>query len=256
MGLFDIFSSDQGEQNARLAYNAQNKALKDARGAITNNYGSAITGLNNAQDVGQGYLTSGYNTATDALNNATLDWRNLYDMGKTGLDKYYGLLDNPDSVFNSELYKTREAAGIDELNRGANSRGMLASGNNSQDILDYMRKGGLDYFNTILGGYQPSFGLATNAAQGLSSQYGKLADLAYGYGLNRSNLATGTAQNVANVQTGQGRELANLRTQQGQAGADMYGNINNAQTAAAEAPWNLILGLANAGAKVAGGVVG
>ena len=72
--------------------------------------------------------------------------------------------------------------GLQALNRNAASRGMLASGNNTQDILKYAQ--GLA--NQEYGNWQDRLGqfsnLGFNAASGQTGRQGSLAALDYGYG--------------------------------------------------------------------------
>jgi hypothetical protein len=222
----------------------------------------------NQGDAGFGYLGQGADTAAGIYDQALAPWQQLSGMGTQGVDAHWNMLQNPDSVFDSELYKSRENAGIEGLNRVANSRGMLASGNNSQDILDYMRQGGLDYFNTLANQYQPYFGMAQNAAAGqanvlgqkagmydrlgqnqasfLANQAGAKAGLAqnqgqfagnmgqYGAGLAQSqgntlaNLASQYGANAANAATGTGQNIANMYGNQGQIGAQAYSGLGGA----------------------------
>lgn len=217
MGLFDLFSADQGTQNARRGYKEQEENIKKGIGALNKGQTSAI-----------GALDTGAEKAVGA-------YQPMLDRGQRGIDASWELLQNPDSVFNSELYKSREAAGIEGINRGANARGMLASGNNTQDILDYMRRGGLDYFNTLQQGYQPFFGLGQNAAAGIAGTYNQ-------QGANKSNVYTGTAQGIANQHNALG-----------QAGYQQYADIQAAQSAANKAPWDVILGLGKAAATAYAG---
>jgi hypothetical protein len=300
MGLFDAFSADDETRKFEQGLNYQTGQIGLADRKIDQNFAPArvelIEGkqeglgylqdqnaiargdITGAQAMGQGMLQQGADTAAGFYGQALTPWQQLSGLGTQGVQDHYNLLQNPDSIYDSELYKSREQAGIDGLNREANSRGMLASGNNSQDILDYMRRGGLDYFNTMANQYQPYFGMAQNAAQGqsnvLSQQAGmydrlgqnqaglaqwgggQLSGLADQLGVNQSNLATGTASGLAGNRQTQGLQLAGNRMAQGQAGADNYMNQANAQSAADSNMWGAILGLGGALSGGLGNYVG
>jgi hypothetical protein len=205
--------------------------------------------INGAQTAGQNYLTGGAAQAAGIYDQALSPWQQLSGMGTQGVQDHYNLISNPDSIYDSELYKSREQATIDGLNREANSRGMLSSGNNSQDIMDYMRQGGLDYFNTLANQYQPYFGMAQNAAQGQANVLGQKAGMYDQLGQNQAGLSqwgggqlsgianslgqnqAGLAQwagglnaananqlgsNLANLRTGTANQLADNREQEGQ----------------------------------------
>jgi hypothetical protein len=300
MGLFDAFSADDetrkfeqglkyqtgqiGQADNQINQNFQ-QARADLRtgqqaglGYLEDQYGAARGDITGAQDMGMGLLQQGADTAAGFYNQALSPWQQLSGLGTQGVQDHYNLISNPDSIYDSELYKSREAAGIDALNRGANARGMLASGNNTQDQIDYMRRGGLDYFNTLANQYQPYFGMAQNAAQGqtgvlsnMAGMYdrlgqnqaglaqwggGQLSNLADQYGTNQSNLATGTAGKVAGNKQLEGTTLAGNRLLQGQAGADNYMNQANAQSAADSNMWGAILGLGGALSGGLGNYVG
>lgn len=287
MGLFDAFSSSDENRQLRRGYREQSAQLAAGRKDLKTQYGLGQTALTQGKEEGLGYLgdayntargdltggiggaqdylTSGANTAAGYYNQALPLWQQLSNQGTQGIEAYGNLLNNPDSVFQSELYKNREGAGIDSLNRLAAGRGMLSSGNNTQDIVDYMRRGGLDYFNTLLGGYSPYFGLAQNAAAGQTGVLGQLgglydrlgqnqADLAFRggtglagladqFGANQANIATGTAGQSANMYSSLGNQLNSNRVTQGQAGSDMHTNMANAKSAADANLWGAILGI-------------
>jgi hypothetical protein len=295
MGLFDAFSADDETRKFEQGLNYQTGQIGQADKRLTQNFDTARGYLTSADDQGVNYLTDqnaiargditsaqnmgmgmlqqGADTAAGFYGQALTPWQQLSSMGQQGVQDHYNLLQNPDSIYDSELYKSREAAGIDALNRGANSRGMLASGNNTQDQIDYMRQGGLDYFNTLANQYQPYFGMAQNAAQGqtgvLSSMaglYDRLgqnqaglaqwggglnAGLASQLGTNLSNHTTGIAGQLADNREQEGQLLSGNRLTAGQAGSDMYTNQANAQSAADSNIWGALLGL---GSGITGGL--
>lgn len=294
MGLFDAFSSSDENKNFRQGFQQQKKYAKkglkysegyygqgkealtggkeEGLGYLGDAYGTARGDLTGGINQGLGYLDEGVDQAAGYINQGIAPQADLYGRGTQGLDAYWNLINNPDSIYNSELYKSRENAGVEGINRLAAGRGMLASGNNTQDILDYMRQGGLDYFNTLTGKYAPYFGLAQGGAAGMQAGYNQLgglydqlgankANLAYGggralsdlasqYGANQANIATGTGTQLANLAQGQGQLGAGIYSGLGQAGSDMYTNMANAQSAADANLWGAILGgvggLANA----------
>jgi hypothetical protein len=289
MGLFDAFSADDevrkfeqglkyqtgqiGQADQRLSQN-----FDKARGYLTSADDQGINYLTDqnaiargditgAQDMGMGMLQQGADTAAGFYDQALTPWQQLSDMGTQGVQDHYNLISNPDSIYDSELYKSREQATIDALNREANSRGMLASGNNSIDIINKMREGGLDYFKSLMGEYAPYFGLATGGAAGIGNILGQKAGLYDRLGQNQAGLAqwaggqnaTGANQlgaNLANHTTNIAGQLADNREQEGQllntnrlgagqAGADAYGNIANAGNNADAMGWNALLGITN-----------
>lgn len=287
MGLFDAFSASSGTSAANRAYAAQRKGIKKGKEDISTNYGAGREALTSGKQEGLGYLDTGYQTATGDINTGLESglgylqsgqdsaisalqpgqdaYQGLYDRGQTGVDSYWNLINNPDQIYQSDLYKSRETAGLDALNRSAAGRGMLASGNNTQDLINYMRTGGLDYFNTLTNAYNPYFNLYGQGAGGLAqggrdiaSVYGQFApamgNMAYGgyadkaklaeaLAGNKSNVATGTASQVAGNFMGQGNQLADLSAQLGQAGAQRAADIYGAEQTASGNMWDAILGV-------------
>jgi hypothetical protein len=300
MGLFDVFSGDDESKKFQQGLNYQtgqigqadnqiNRNFEQARadlrtgqqaglGYLGDQYDVARGDITGAQTAGQNYLAGGVNQAAGIYDQALSPWQQLSGLGTQGVQDHYNLLQNPDSIYDSELYKSREEDTLNGLNRMANSRGMLASGNNTIDIINQMRTGGLDYFNTLANQYQPYFGMAQNAAQGqagvlsnMAGMYdrlgqnqaglaqwggGQLSNLADQYGTNQSNLATGTASQLAGNRQTEGQTLAGNRLLQGQAGADNYMNQANAQSAADSNMWGAILGLGGALSGGLGNYVG
>jgi hypothetical protein len=216
MGLFDAFSSSDENRQFRQGFKQQKKYTQQGNEALEGGADKAY----GFQDVGQAGAIGAFQP--------------LQQAGQQGMDAYWNLLQNPDSIYDSELYKSREAAGLDAINRGANARGMLASGNNTQDQLDYMRQGGLDYFNTLAGKYQPYFGLGQQAASGIAGAYS-------GTAANKANIATGTASGINS-------NYNNL----GQASSDMYTNMANAGSAADANLWGAILGTGKLASSIYG----
>jgi hypothetical protein len=89
--------------------------------------------------------------------------------------------------------------GLQALNRNAASRGMLASGNNTQDILKYSQGLANQEFNnwrTGLGGLSQ---LGLSAAQGQTGRQGALAGLDTGYGQGAANVYQNTANSLMDL---------------------------------------------------------
>jgi hypothetical protein len=206
---------------------------------LKNGLKKSTAALTEGKTEGLGYLDANTAKADTFAAQAADPYKDLYnDFAKPGMEGYWDLLTNPDSIYDSELYKSREAAGIDSINRGYNARGMLASGNNTQDQLDYMRRGGLDYFNTLLGGYAPYNQMGLAAAGGISGAYGNRADLWSQLGRDKSGVATGTAGQIAN----------NTMNTFGQIGQNKIGlgeNLTNVGMYDSAQDWNAIMGLGN-----------
>jgi hypothetical protein len=233
MGLFDLFSGSDGRQAATRSNQAQQTGIRNARGDIEEGTEQGVDALNAGATQAQDFLQQGVGAQ-----------RGLLNQGMQGVDYYGNLLGlngqeaAAQAFQGSPGYQWQQEQGLDALNRTANSRGMLASGNNTQDILRYSQ--GLasqDYYNQ-LNAAQPYFGLAQGAASGVQGGYNNMA-----------NVATGTASNLANLYTGQGTNLAGLSQQSGQANADMFTNQYNADQAANQNLWGAIMGVGSMAAS-------
>jgi hypothetical protein len=247
MGLFDAFSADSGQQYARQGYKAQKKGFNQAEGFIGTGKDESLTALNQGKTEGLGYLDTGATQAAPYLQQATEPWQQLSQSGQQGIDFYGQLLglnggDPQAALQNIPGYQFAQEQGLDALNRTANSRGMLASGNNTQDILKFSQ--GLadqNYFN-YLNAAQPYFGLGQAGAQGLSNAYTNQAGLYDRLGANKSNVTTGTAGQIADVNTNAAGNLANIATGRGQAGYQYAADRNAAEQTANSNLWGAILG--------------
>lgn len=250
MGLFDAFSSSDENQQFGAGFRKYKRQARKGLGDINEYYGQGADALRDAEPRALDALESGVERADARYDQAAAPWNPLLDRGLAGMDSYWDILQNPDSIYDSELYRAREAAGLDQINRGYNARGMLASGNNTQDQIDYMRQFGLDYRAAELAARNPYFNVAQNAAQGLSNVRSNQARLYDQLGANKSNVITGTAGGLSDLFQRQGSTRANIRTGMGQAGSDMHTNMANAQSAADANLWGAIMGLTKAGVEL------
>lgn len=253
MGLFDAFSASDETKKFRQGNKAFQQYAEGGRGDIKEYYDVGSEALKNAEPRALDVLGHGVDQAIDRsaglYDKAAAAWHPLLKQGTQGIQSHWEMLQNPDSIYDSELYRSREAAGLDAINRGYNARGMLASGNNTQDQIDYMRQGGLDYFNTLMNQHQPYFGLATNAAGGVSNvradQARNTMNLFDQLGANKANVMTGTAGRVADLNRSEGDALASIRLKQGDSASNMYTNMANAQSAADANLWGALMGVGN-----------
>lgn len=219
MGLFDVFTGDAGKKAANMGYRGQKEGFLE---------GDKLAGerLGAAETAGQGYLDQGI-----------APQQALAAQGQQGIDYYGNLLglngqEAASQAFQgSPGYQWQQEQGIEALNRAANARGMLASGNNTQDILKYSQ--GLasqDYYNQ-LNAAQPYFGLGQGAASGIQGGY-----------TNKAELAANTGGRLADYGW-------QSQTGIGQAKADRANQVANAEQAGSANTWGAILGLGEAAAK-------
>jgi hypothetical protein len=308
MGLFDAFSADDETRKFEQGLNYQTgqigladrkidqkfqSARQDLRageqaglGYLEDQNAIARGDITGAQDMGMGLLQQGADTAAGFYGQALTPWQQLSGVGMQGVQSYgdlIGLGGGDPAKMQAMLaatpgYQWQMDQGLEGLNRTANSRGMLTSGNNTQDILKYSQGLADQSYQSAVQNRMPYFGMAQNAAQGQSNVLtqqagmydrlgqnkaglaqwggGQLSNLADQLGVNQSNLATNTAAQVAANKQLQGSQLNANRLLQGQAGADNYMNQANAQSAADSNMWGLILSGLSGGGAALGNYVG
>lgn len=102
--------------------------------------------------------------------------------------------------------------GLQGLDRTAASRGMLSSGNNTQDILKYSQ--GLA--NQEYGNWQDRLGnfsqMGLGAAQGQTGRQNSLASLDTGYGNAQAGVYSNTANNISDLLKPQQQQQSGLGT--------------------------------------------
>jgi hypothetical protein len=295
MGLFDAFSADDETRKFEQGLNYQTGQIGTGDNRISQNFDQARSYLKagedqglgyledargditSAQNMGMGMLQQGADTAAGYYGQALTPWQQLSGMGMQGVQSYgdlIGLGGGDPAQMQAMLaatpgYQFQMDQGLDAVNRTANSRGMLASGNNTQDLLKYSQGLADQSYQSAVSNRLPYFGMAQNAAQG---QTGVLSNMAGLYdrlgqnqaglaqwgggqlaniGLNQSNLTNQTASQLADNRELQGSLLNTNRLGAGQAGADAYGNIANAQNNADAMGWQALLGI---GSGLTGGL--
>jgi hypothetical protein len=113
--------------------------------------------------------------------------------------------------------------GLEALNRNAASRGMLSSGNNTQDIIRFAN----DYASKRFDDWQTKLGdlsqLGLSSAAGQTGRQNSLASLDYGYGQDQAGVYSNTANNISSL-------LKPQQQQQSGIGSAIAGGLNLAGT--------------------------
>jgi hypothetical protein len=110
--------------------------------------------------------------------------------------------------------------GLQALNRNAASRGMLASGNNTQDILRFSQGLANQEYGNWLNRLGDFSRLGLGAAQGQTGRQSDLASLDTGYGNAQAGIYTNTANNISDIM---GR---NQQQRQSGLGSAIAGGLN------------------------------
>lgn len=309
MGLFDSLFGNVNTAPIRRAGAIQAAAYSPAAGQLTGQVGQATGTLTDAQkqavaaqqaaagqaggditqgmNLGIGYLQGGAGTAQTDLEKALGLYSPLAGTANQAFQMYGNALGlggpggNAAAVnaFQTDPgYQFQLQQGLQALDRTANERGMLSSGNLTQDELAYSQglanQGYQQWLQNLwgLGGQAPGLagaqsglysqlaGLGTGLGQaeaGLTGAgYGGLANIASGLGSNLSNLYTGTGQEVAGMQSGLGPELAQLTLGKAGTQAGTLANIFNAQQQAGQNALGFWGGLLGGGMNLAGRLYG
>lgn len=213
MGLFDLFSNANEEKAAQLktqgltqGYDLASGLFGQGRDAVNSYYGQAAQPFQQLfGQAGQG--AAAYGDASGAN-------------GAEGLGRATSLFQQTPG------YAAGLSTGLDALDRRAASRGMLNSGNNTQDTLKFANDYASQKYGQYLQGLQPYLGQQTTAAGGL-----------------------------AGVLTGQGGALNSSYGNQGLLGFQKETGIGNAQAAAELSKDNVganVLGALGLGVKLFG----
>lgn len=207
MGLIDLFSDGNEKQAAGVVDKGYKKGFKDAKKSLNKGMG----GLKKDYATALNEVKTGANTATG-----------YYDSFQPGIDAASGLYSDSMGVNGAggnaraveafqvgPGYQFALNQGLDSLDRRAASRGMLASGNNSIDTINYSQ--GLA--NQEFGNWQDR--LAGQQALGVDIA-GQRAGIATGAATQRAAIQTGRGD----VKMGLGERLADLSyaTRLGRAG--------------------------------------
>lgn len=205
MGLFDLFSNDNEEQAARDRIAGYNAGYGQASGSINKGLGELKDYYGQALKYFQplaGQANAGYGAYADA----------------TGANGQEGLA-RANALFQAQPgYASGLSTGLDALDRRAASRGMLASGNNTQDTLKFAS----DYANQKYGDYVGRLSPFLSGAAGLA---GAQAGLTSGMG----DKSLGVGQYLGDLgwkqQTGIGDANAAAELSKDQAGKNLLGLI-------------------------------
>lgn len=234
---------------------ARNQLEQYAIPAVNQGYGDALAALEKYYPEAQGY--AGQATAAfDPMITASAGAVGAYGdaAGANGVEG------NARAVTNFQAgpgYQFTRDQGLDAINRTAASRGLLASGNNTVDLLKYSTGLADQTWGNYLSRLQP---LMQMYGQGIAGRAGGLT--------NQAQLASGMGTSIAGVNTGRGNALAgiygdigNLYGQEGLSRANILTNLGTqiAQTQAggimgrANAQAGTIMGGLNLVSKLAGG---
>lgn len=190
---------------------------------LTQGYNKATGAVDKHGRAAQKILKGGLYNARGDLNEVKPDWENLINIGQGGVgqaDKLNAFGD-PNDFYNTLDYKiSREGAhaGLESLARFANARGMLESGNMSQDAMRYMSQFDADTLERARGSFAPYWDMLKYGTAGRSGIAQSLADAELGTATNRANAKMMQGQTLAGLHSGYGTAMTNV---------GMYDNANN-----------------------------
>ncbi len=192
MGIFDIFTGNPVKEAA-----AKNADLYQQN-----------------EQKGLGYLDTGYNTATGALNNGIRAYKPLTSLGENyyqapllqldalGVNGTAGSNRALSAFQESPGYQYQLQQGLQAVDRGAASRGMLSSGNTlqaEQTLGNNLANQGFSSWLNNLGTFTaPALTATAGGAYGTQQGYNNLANLGEMDAQNRVNLGTTTTSGLAN----------------------------------------------------------
>lgn len=244
-------------------------------GALGTGYADARSTLLGGEDALRGgyggalaSLKDYYAPAMDYASHATAAFNPMVAYGEGGVRAYgdaagaNGVEGNQRAVQNFQAgpgYEFARDQGLDAINRTAGARGMLASGNNSVDLLKYSTGLADQTWGSYLQRLQPLMQMYGTGVAGRAGGFTNQANLASGMGTATANMHSGLGTALAGLQGG----AANLHAQEGTSRANILANIGQqmAQTRAggimgqANAQAGTIMGGLNLVSKLAGGFI-
>jgi hypothetical protein len=229
-----------------------------ARGNLAQGYGAATGAIGAGAGSALDYLDAGTQGALGHLAQARSDltanggaFRSLAELGTRfgqGAQLYSDALGFNGAEGNARAQAAFTAApgyqyqldqGLDAVNRAANARGALNSGNTDVDALKFGQGLASQTWQQWLGNLSPYNQLELSATSGAASGNAGIGQQLANLGVTGANLLNGAGQSKANVATGQGNTLADIATRYygGLAGLDtsegsaLAGNSTNATNA-------------------------
>lgn len=206
MGLLDPFSDSNEKQAANTVKKGYNRGFRDAKKNLNKGFG----GLKKDYARGLDSISGGADTATGAITSgrdASLSYYDPFVAGTTAASGLYtdalgvnGAGGNARAVGAFQVspgYEFQLNQGLDALDRRAASRGMLASGNNAIDTMDY------------------SQGLANQEYGGWLDRLAGQQALGVDIAGQRAGIQTGAAGALADVATNAATKRAAIQTARG-----------------------------------------
>jgi hypothetical protein len=230
----------------------------NARGNLGAGYGAAAGAINAGAGSALGYLDAGTHGALGQLAQARTDltgnggaFHPLAELGARfgqGSQLYADALGLNGAEGNARAssafqagpgYQFALSQGLDAVNRAANARGQLNSGNTDVDALKFGQGLAGQTYQQWLGNLSPYNQLELSATSGAATGNAGINQNVANLGVTGANILSGAGQNKANVASGQGNTLADIASKYygGLAGLDtsegsaLAGNTTNATNA-------------------------
>lgn len=246
-------------------------------GALTAGRDAGVSALYSGRDAAIGSIEGGRDAALaeyDPYVEATRGAAGLYS-DAIGLGGAGGNARAVDAFQVGPGYEFAMDQGLTALDRRAASRGMLASGNNTLDTINYAQ--GLanqeygSWLDRLRGQQEFGANIAGNRSGIITDAAGNVANIQTGVGGAAADLYAGTGANIAGVYTGTGGQLADVATGAGTRSAAIHTGRGDVKMALGERKADLnyatrlgragvqadyLAGKDNSGANIVGAVTG
>jgi len=228
-------------QNAgRKAAGLMDLGYRRADGRLTENYRLYDRAYTN----GMGSLSTGYKAGRGQIQKGIDAWQNVYDDAQAGATAYgdatgangaegYGRAVN--NFHTGPGYQFNMDEMLDAVNRSAATRGMLASGNTTADLMTKASGIANQEFGNYVARLQPYLQMYTQGAQGLSGAHGAMADLEVGYGKDRAGMEQWRAGGKADTNTARAGLVSDYGNNRANVLLDIAGQIGGLRMTAAQA---------------------
>jgi|GEM_PF-1405564 len=195
------------------AFDYMDQGRSAATGYLNRNYDI----YNNAFNKASGLIDAAYDKADNAIQSGKNQWQPFYDTGVQANSAYADAmgLNGPEGRARAAQsfqvgpgYEFARSQGLDAIQRSAASRGGLASGNTSVDLMKYANGLASQTYDNWLNQFTPLMQNGMQAAQGRAQS----DQLAAQYAANRGELLSGLQTSLGDKLAGTNISLADLET--------------------------------------------
>ena len=211
-------------------------ATEEAEQALRDGYGKAMDRLIGGNAGAAEQILRGLGLATDEIEKwvevAQEGMQSVVDYGKAGIPYAHAYLKemndailNPDSIFESNVWKSHKTVVMDALTNASSARSGVTSSNTANAIADRISKDAMAVRNNHIQSLQAGFAAEQNRIGMGTNAQNYLSNLAASTGLNLANLTTNAYNQLGANEMALGNQLGNLQAQLGTGQANLASQL-------------------------------